>query len=213
MTKEEKVIKYYMICNKLKSLIRSGWIKWNLEGDRLESVAEHIYGVQMLAISMWSEYKYDIDLEKVILMLAVHELEETVIGDLTIFDIEKSDKIKLGHEAVCNILSDLRCGDKIKNLIFEFDDRKTKEALFAYYCDKLECDIQAKIYDDRGYVSLRKQDNNKVFKDKDVKKYLDEYKSFSGMWLKFGQDKYNYDNNFKEVSDYLLNNDIKDMLN
>ena len=193
MTKEEKVIKYYMICNKLKSLIRSGWIKWNLEGDRLESVAEHIYGVQMLAISMWSEYKYDIDLEKVILMLAVHELEETVIGDLTIFDIEKSDKIK--------------------NLIFEFDDRKTKEALFAYYCDKLECDIQAKIYDDRGYVSLRKQDNNKVFKDKDVKKYLDEYKSFSGMWLKFGQDKYNYDNNFKEVSDYLLNNDIKDMLN
>lgn len=213
MTKEEKVIKYYMICNKLKSLIRSGWIKWNLEGDRLESVAEHIYGVQMLAISMWSEYKYDIDLEKVILMLAVHELEETVIGDLTIFDIEKSDKIKLGHDAVCNILSDLDKGDKIKNLIFEFDDRKTKEALFAYYCDKLECDIQAKIYDDRGYVSLRKQDNNKVFKDKDVKKYLDEYKSFSGMWLKFGQDKYNYDNNFKEVSDYLLNNDIKDMLN
>ena len=69
------------------------------------------------------------------------------------------------------------------------------------------------IYDDRGYVSLKKQDNNKVFKDKDVKKYLDEYKSFSGMWLKFGQDKYNYDNNFKEVSDYLLNNDIKDMLN
>ena len=213
MTKEEKVIKYYMICNKLKSLIRSGWIKWNLEGDRLESVAEHIYGVQMLAISMWSEYKYDIDLEKVILMLAVHELEETVIGDLTIFDIEKSDKIKLGHDAVCNILSDLDKGDKIKNLIFEFDDRKTKEALFAYYCDKLECDIQAKIYDDRGYVSLKKQDNNKVFKDKDVKKYLDEYKSFSGMWLKFGQDKYNYDNNFKEVSDYLLNNDIKDMLN
>ena len=213
MTKEEKVIKYYMICNKLKSLIRSGWIKWNLEGDRLESVAEHIYGVQMLAISMWSEYKYDIDLEKVILMLAVHELEETVIGDLTIFDIEKSDKIKLGHDAVCNILSDLDKGDKIKNLIFEFDDRKTKEALFAHYCDKLECDIQAKIYDDRGYVSLRKQDNNKVFKDKDVKKYLDEYKSFSGMWLKFGQDKYNYDNNFKEVSDYLLNNDIKDMLN
>lgn len=213
MTKEEKVIKYYMICNKLKSLIRSGWIKWNLEGDRLESVAEHIYGVQMLAISMWSEYKYDIDLEKVILMLAVHELEETVIGDLTIFDIEKSDKIKLGHDAVCNILSDLDKGDKIKNLIFEFDDRKTKEALFAHYCDKLECDIQAKIYDDRGYVSLKKQDNNKVFKDKDVKKYLDEYKSFSGMWLKFGQDKYNYDNNFKEVSDYLLNNDIKDMLN
>ena len=41
----------------------------------------------MLAIAMKSEYQYDIDIEKVILMLAVHELEEIVIGDLTLFQI------------------------------------------------------------------------------------------------------------------------------
>ena len=32
------------------------------ERERLESVAEHIFGVQMLAIAMKSEYEYDIDI-------------------------------------------------------------------------------------------------------------------------------------------------------
>ena len=71
MKKEEKVINYYIICNRLKNVIRKGWKVWNVQRDRVESVAEHIFGVQMLAIAMKSEYQYDIDLLKVILMLAV----------------------------------------------------------------------------------------------------------------------------------------------
>ena len=70
---------------------------WNVKRDRLESVAEHVYGVQMLAIAMKSEYSYDIDIMKVILMLAVHELGETVIGDLTQFDITKEEKEIIEH--------------------------------------------------------------------------------------------------------------------
>ena len=83
MSKEERIINYYMLCNKLKDIVRSGWKVWNIKRERVESIAEHIYGVQMLAIAMKSEYQYDINLEKVILMLAIHELGETVIGDLT----------------------------------------------------------------------------------------------------------------------------------
>ena len=54
MKKCENVVKYYLLCNKLKNLIRTGWKDWNVQSDRLESVAEHIYGVQMLAIAMKS---------------------------------------------------------------------------------------------------------------------------------------------------------------
>ena len=61
MSREENVIKYYVLCNKLKNVIRTGWKVWNVERERLESVAEHIFGVQMLAIAMKSEYEYDID--------------------------------------------------------------------------------------------------------------------------------------------------------
>ena len=94
MSKEENVIKYYVMCNKLKNVIRTGWKNWNVERERVESVAEHIFCGQMLEIAMKSEYEYDIDIMKVVFMLAVHELGEIVIGDLTMFEISKEEKAK-----------------------------------------------------------------------------------------------------------------------
>jgi 5'-deoxynucleotidase YfbR-like HD superfamily hydrolase len=43
MEKEKRVINYYVICNKLKNIIRTGWKHWDVQKDRLESVAEHIF--------------------------------------------------------------------------------------------------------------------------------------------------------------------------
>ena len=208
MSKEENVIKYYVMCNKLKNVIRTGWKTWNVERERVESVAEHIFGVQMLAIAMKSEYEYDIDIMKVVFMLAVHELGEIVIGDLTMFEISKEEKAKREKEAVHKILCGLLDGKEIENLFKEFDSHSTKEAMFAYQCDKLECDLQSKLYDEEGCVDLNKQEGNKTLENELVKKLLSEEKTWSGMWLRFGQTVYPYDDNFKNVSKYALNNNI-----
>ena len=208
MRKEENVIRYYVLCNKLKSVIRTGWKDWHVNAERIESVAEHIYGVQMLAIAIQSEYQYNIDLNKVIMMLAVHELEEILIGDLTQFQISKAEKIIIGHKAVEDVLGDLLYKDEIKNLILEFDERKSSEALFAHYCDKLECDLQSRIYDEKGYVDLKNQEGNETYNDPTVQKYIKANMSWSEMWLKYGQEKYNYDENFKKISDYALTHKI-----
>lgn len=209
MTKEENVVNYYVICNKLKNIIRTGWKDWNVKKERLESVAEHIFGTQMLAIAMKSEYQYDIDIMKVIFMLAIHELGETIIGDLTQFQISKDEKIKIEHDAVKEILSNLLEKKQIEELFLEFDSHKTKEAMFAYQCDKLECDLQSKLYDEEGCVDLNHQENNKTMDNKLVKQLLQEGNSWSEMWLKFGQSIYPYDDNFIAVSNYALNNKIK----
>ena len=209
MEKAESVLRYYVLCNKLKNVIRTGWKDWKVNRDRVESVAEHIYSVQMLAIAMKSEYKYDIDILKVIYMLAVHELGEIVIGDLTQFQITKEEKAKIEHEAIHNILSGLLDGNQIEELILEFDAHITKESIFAYQCDKLECDLQSKLYDEEGCVDLNEQDGNKTFENELVQKLLKEEKSWSGMWLAFGQTKYGYDDNFTEVSNYAKTNSIK----
>ena len=208
MSKEENVIKYYVMCNKLKNVIRTGWKNWNVERERVESVAEHIFGVQMLAIAMKSEYEYDIDIMKVVFMLAVHELGEIVIGDLTMFEISKEEKAKREKKAVHKILCGLLDGKEIENLFTEFDSHSTKEAMFAYQCDKLECDLQSKLYDEEGCVDLNKQEGNDLLENELVKKLLSEEKSWSGMWLRFGQTVYPYDDNFKDVSKYALNNSI-----
>lgn len=208
MTKEENVINYYVLCNKLKNVIRTGWKDWHVQRDRIESVAEHIFGVQMLALAMYSEYQYDIDIMKVIFMLAVHELGETVIGDLTQFQISKENKEKIEHEAVHKILLDLLDGEQIEKLFLEFDSHSTKEAMFAYQCDKLECDLQSKLYDEEGCVDLNKQDGNDTMNNSIVKELLDSGCSWSSMWLQFGQKIYPYDENFRAVSNYALNNNI-----
>lgn len=211
MKKEENVVKYYVLCNKLKEVIRTGWKKWNVHAERLESIAEHIYGVQMLAIAMRSEYQYDVDLEKVILMLSVHELEEILIGDLTQFDISKEEKAKKGHVAIKEVLNNLIDGQKIENLILEFDEKETKEAIFAYYCDKLECDLQCKLYGERGLVDLRDQEGNNALDNNMVKSLLNEGLPWEEMWLKFDQENYHFDDNFKAVSNYALNHKISEL--
>lgn len=208
MSREENVINYYVTCNKLKDTIRTGWKDWNVQKERLESVAEHIFGVQMLAIAMKSEYQYDIDILKVIYMLAIHELGETVIGDLTQFQISKEEKELIEHKAVHQILDGLLDGDKIEELFLEFDAHSTKEAMFAYQCDKLECDLQCKLYDEKGYVDLNNQKNNNTKENKRVKDLLKSGASWSTMWLQFGQQSYPYDENFKAISDYAMVNKI-----
>ena len=210
MSKEENVVNYYVLCNKLKNVIRTGWINWKVKRERIESIAEHIFGVQMLAIAMKSEYQYDIDIMKVIYMLAIHELGETIIGDLTQFQISKEEKEKIEHEAVHNILSSLLDGKQIEQLFLEFDAHETKEAMFAYQCDKLECDIQSKLYDQEGCVDLEHQEGNETANNEIVKKLLENGQSWSDMWLEFGQRKYPYDQNFMSVSRYVKDNKISE---
>ena len=210
MEHAKNVIEYYVLCNKLKNVVRTGWKDWGVKRDRVESIAEHIYGTQMLAVAMWSEYKYDIDLKKVLSMLAMHELEETIIGDLTQFQIDAKTKAEMGKKAVGEILTKLSGGSTLEELISEFEAKETNEAQFAYLCDKLECDLQCKLYDEEGTVDLTKQQENKTAKHPLVQQFLNSGDSWGEMWLKFGQAKYPYDAHFKEVSTYALTHKISE---
>ena len=208
MEKEKNVINYYVLCNKLKNVIRTGWKDWNVQRERLESVAEHIFGVQMLAIAMKSEYNYDVDILKVIMMIAIHELWETVIWDLTEFQISREEKERIEHEAVHKILKDLVDGEDIEKIFLEFDDHKTKEANFAYQCDKLECDLQCKLYDEEWCVDLTKQKSCNAAENEKVQQLLKENKTWSDMWLQYDSENIPYDENFLAMIKYAQNHKI-----
>ncbi len=93
------IINFYIFANKLKYKIRTGWIEIGIKKERLESVAEHIYGTLVLAIAIDSEYKLNLDMFKVLKMLTLHELEEILMPDYTIRDkISMEQKIEDGKK-------------------------------------------------------------------------------------------------------------------
>lgn len=174
--KFKNALRFYLLATELKYKIRSGWDKnhWNITSERIESIAEHVYGTCILAISLDSEFNFEINLDKILKMLILHEIGEVIIGDITPFsNITPKEKEAKEHEAIIKIVGNLINKDEIISLLFEFDEKKTKEAIFAYYCDKLEADIQSKVYQDKGYHnSLDNQLNNKVFKNEKAKKIV-----------------------------------------
>lgn len=206
--KIETTVNYYKLCNKLKDTIRKGPIVWNAKRKRIESVAEHIYGVQMLALSIYYQFGYELDIMKVIYMLAIHELEEIEIGDLAFFETTKEEKLIKGKEATDYILKDFLGKSEITLLLDEYNERQSTEAIFAHHCDKLECDIQMKLYDQEGCFDLNNQLNNPIINNPDVKKVLDSEKSISNAWIEFDRSKYEDDKNFIEIINYLKDNEI-----
>lgn len=153
--KNKNIIRFYVLSNILKNKIRTGWIEIKINKERLESVAEHIYGCLILAIIIDSEYNLDLDMEKVLYMLTLHELEETLMPDYNLrSNITPEEKRKQGTYCVHKATKGLLKQEKIETLLKEFNERETKEAKFCYLIDKAECDFQAKLYDLEGVMSI-----------------------------------------------------------
>lgn len=164
---------FYYKASELKDILRSGAIQWNVKKDRMESVAEHIYGCLILAIALKSELNIEVDLGKTLEMITIHELEELVIGDITPLDnVNKSDLEQKAKNAVEEIVSKLNFSNKLLNLTDEFNTCKSNEAKFARAIDKLECVLEFKKYQDKGQVSL---DNvtEKMLENKRLREYVE----------------------------------------
>lgn len=206
MSKSSNIIKFYEFTNILKNKIRTGWIEVDIKKERLESVAEHIYGCLMLAIAIDSEYDLNIDMYKVLKMLSLHELEEILMGDLTLrADITKEEKILLGKKYVKEITNGLFKQNEIEELLNEFNAHITKESIFCYHIDKIECDMQAKMYDLEGVFLIEKAKEDLPFFG-DIASEIEKIsKTASDYWINYDKPRYEDDEIFKELINEIQN--------
>lgn len=171
--KIKKLLQFYLLATELKDKIRSGWEVWNIDRERVESIAEHIYSTCILAISIDSEFDFDINLPKVVMMIVLHEIEEIKIGDLTPFDkITKQEKRKIGKQAVEEVFQMLNKKVEYIELIEEFENMQTKESIYAKMCDKLQSDIQCKLYCEENAIDINNKKNKHLLEDSRVDKIL-----------------------------------------
>ncbi len=88
-------IQFHSAIRVLKDLYRQGWIKYHgVPKERAESVADHSYGVAMLALMMAVETRPELDAGRVALLALVHDFGEVgTIGDVTPHDgVSTKDK-------------------------------------------------------------------------------------------------------------------------
>ena len=204
----EEIFKFYHLNFRLKNKVRTGWDSkhWNIKSNRIETISEHVIGTLSLAIALNSEFEYNFDANKELKMLVIHETGETLIGDITPFDgITPEKKKEIEHQAMRDALGDLKEKESLLALLYEFDEQETPEAKYSHYCDKIEADLQAKIYQDKGmHHSLDDQKNNIVFNSSRVKQMLKEgAKDAFDIWYEWDKTIYTGDNKFPEFTNML----------
>ncbi len=204
----EEIFKFYYLNFRLKNKVRTGWDSkhWNVKSDRIETISEHVVGTIGLAMVLNSEFEYNFDTDKELKMLVIHETGETLIGDITPFDgITPEKKKEIEHQAMRDALGNLKEKDSLLNLLFEFDEQETPEAKCSHYCDKIEADLQAKIYQDKGmHHSLDDQKNNVVFNSSKVQQMVkDGAKDAFDIWYEWDKTIYAGDNQFPEFANIL----------
>lgn len=209
----KSAIKFYLLATKLKYKIRSGWDSkhWNINSNRLESIAEHVYGTCILAIAMNSEFNFNIDINRVLKMLTIHEIGEVLIGDITPYDnVTPEQKLEMEHKAMEEILGDLSDKEELFDLLLEFDEGKTEDAKFAYWCDKLEANIQSKVYQDSGMQrALDDQKDNVVFSNPKIKSLIESgLKTPFDIWYQSDKNKFKDSKEFTKVLKYVKDNNL-----
>lgn len=201
------VIRFYIFNNKLKQKLRTGWQDVQISDTRIESISEHIYGCLILAISINSEYKLNLNMEKILKMLVIHELEEIIIPDFSaLATITREEKKAMGRKAVKKIVDGLIASDELTSLIAEFDKRETKEAKFCYHIDKIEADFQAKMYDLEGNFAFENAaDDSRKWNGEYAKSIIAKSKNASDIWLYGDEYLYEDDEIFSSIQASLHN--------
>lgn len=150
-----RIFARYCILSELKDKIRKGPIYWNVKTPHYEVVAEHVFGTQSIAWLMGQHQVDATNVHKVVMMLAIHETEESIMPDFTPYDpVTVERAIEMGRKAVDVVFGGLKRYALIRSLLEEFNARQTCDGMFAHFCDKLEFNFTIKTYSDMKLCTI-----------------------------------------------------------
>ncbi|MBN1146901.1 MAG: HD domain-containing protein [Anaerolineales bacterium] len=146
---------YFELCQ-LKQLYRQGWLRRGVPRQRCESVAEHSFGVALLALWLAEAYYPELDGGKLLRMALLHDFGEIYAGDIIPGDgVPPQDKSRREAESVAQVLGKLPGGEAYVALWEEFERGDTPEARFVRQVDRLEMGLQARVYQAQGFERMQ----------------------------------------------------------
>ncbi len=149
------VIQVYYEFVHLKQLYRQGWLMRGIQPEKCESVAEHSFGVAVLALLLADAYFPALDRAKLLKMALIHDFGEIYAGDIVPgTEIGSAEKHALEKKAATQVFEKLPNGAAYLEVWAEYEDHQTPEAQFIHQIDKLEMALQASVYEQQHEIDL-----------------------------------------------------------
>jgi putative hydrolase of HD superfamily len=148
---ERDLIEFLKIAGRLKRESRRGWVQ-SANVSNPESVADHSFRLALLSMVLGD--LRGLNTEKIMKMALIHDLGESIIGDLTPRDNSKNENKKIEEtRAIKTVLEKLP--EELQRNYFEiwneFCSKSTLESKLVSEADKLEMAVQASEYIVEGY--------------------------------------------------------------
>ncbi len=182
--KTEDLAKFFFELGTLKRTERAGWSVTGI--SKPEVIAAHAYRATVIGYMLAELEKVDKD--KVMRMLMFHDIPETRIGDLhkVAASYLNSEEGETKAAADQSRLLPPAVGSEYIELVREFNEKKTKEAIVARDADYLEAALTAKEYLINGYKHSEEflERIRKVLVTSSAKKLLVEIEKSDGFWWK-----------------------------
>lgn len=125
-----------------------------------ESISDHMYMMSLMAwlASPSTREAGSLDKEKCIKIALVHDIAESIVGDITPEDhVPKEEKTRLEAGAMEELRSKLGGGaiaDEMVSLWSEYENSSTNEAKLVKQIDKFEMVLQAFMYEKSQKIDL-----------------------------------------------------------
>ncbi len=145
---------FFKIAANLKNIPRQGWIE-KLKIENPESVADHTFSTTIISL-IYSDLQ-KLDTAKVLKMSLLHDLAESVVGDITPSMRDYNNKIDLETKTFKKIIKNLpnNLQKEYLQIWNEYVQNKSKEAQLVHDADRLELALQANIYEKNGFKKAR----------------------------------------------------------
>lgn len=134
----KKQMDFLIEIDKVKNIFRMTYVS---DKSRRENDAEHSWHLGIMAFLLSEYVKEDIDINKVIKMVLIHDLVEIYAGDTFAFDekghLDKYEREKESANKIFGMLPEDQ-GKEFKQLWEEFEECETLEAQYGAMLDRLQ---------------------------------------------------------------------------
>ena len=142
MDRLKQQIDFILEIDKLKGILRQSLV---LYGTRRENDTEHSWHMATSAFILREYYKKEVNMEKVIKMILIHDVVEILAGDTPAYgDYSPEEKHRKEVKSANKTFGILPEGQKEEYIALwnEFEDMETDESKFANACDRFQGFIQ-----------------------------------------------------------------------